>query len=145
MNSLLIFIASIIIMATAIIIVQFKSLSNAVKYLKSEPDVTKGIILFILFGIIFGLIFQKANAGWLEYTEVYLGIDYPRNQSAVCVEQGTNEKLTSNGGIRQNMFTTDDDLFQFNIKYTHHSCAFNGDRNVYDAIGAEAVYRIDWK
>jgi hypothetical protein len=107
-----------------------------------------GIIVFVGAGLLAALMSAPAKAGdlkWFDYGEVYLGLDYTnRSPSPQCVGDpgGADERLTSNGGARVNIVSWPDDSFQANLKYTHHSCAVNTDRNTYDGMGVELVYRL---
>lgn len=47
-------------------------------------------------------------------------------------------KITSNGGIR--MYFAEYGRLSLVSQYTHHSCAFNSDRNLYDAAGVEVIW-----
>jgi hypothetical protein len=52
------------------------------------------------------------------------------------------DRLTSNGGVALNIYRSPDKDFNFNTKYTHHSCAFNNDADSYDALGLEVSYKL---
>lgn len=82
---------------------------------------------------------------WFAYTEVYGGLESTFKQSPQCQNGSSSNRLTSNGGIRQNVYESYDRNFSLNLKYTHHSCAFNRDRNGYDALGFELNYRFNWR
>jgi len=90
---------------------------------------------------------HKAKLDYFVYTEVYGGIDHPGGQSPQCLNDGINNRITSNGGIKQNLFEYWPQrrwLIYSNVKWTHHSCAFNSDRNTYDAPGVELAFRVYW-
>ncbi len=150
MNSSLMFVLSIIITAVLAILFVFRTPSNAKSYFLTESGkkVLNGIVVFIVFGLFFALVFSnKASANeetgkFLAYGEVYLGMDYTGKISPQCYSDGPDNRLTSNGGLRVNIFQSHDKRFEFNTKYTHHSCAFNADRESYDAIGIEFSYRL---
>ena len=106
-----------------------------------------GIKAFVLFGIVVGGVAQCVKAGeleWFQYGEVYLGIDAPFSgtspQCEVGPENGDNDKVTSNGGIRVNGVRYGG--FELNGYYLHKSCAISQDDLVYDAAGIEAVYQL---
>ena len=73
-----------------------------------------------------------------------MGLDVPYSQSPQCVSNSTqvDDKTTSNLGIVVNLYESPDTKFRSNIKYTHHSCAFNTDVRIYDALGVEFTYKI---
>src|SRR5690606_8914293 len=109
--------------------------------------VLAGIVGFIAFGLVLTLLSQCARADedkgeWFAYGEVYLGADYTTQLSPMCDEGGPDDRLTSNGGIRANVYQSADKRFELNAKYTHHSCAFSGDNESYDAVGFELTYRL---
>lgn len=79
---------------------------------------------------------------WFAFGEAYIGLDHTSNLSPQCEPGGNNDKWTSHGGFRANIIQTSDQVVAFNVKYTHHSCAFNEDRNLYDGVGAELVLRL---
>ena len=87
--------------------------------------------------------FAEDDIKWLQYTEAYLGLDYEyKDANPMCETGGTDDRLTSHGGIVQNIFVLDN--MELNALYTHHSCAINDDKIVYDAVGLRITYRIDW-
>ena len=74
---------------------------------------------------------------WFNETSVFMGIDSTLKVSPQCVQGGTDDKLTSNLGIRQNIWLSDNKVHDIGLKYTHHSCVFGKDRNGYDGFGIE--------
>jgi len=138
-----------------------------------------GIKAFWLFGVIVGLLMLaivyltgfigKAEAAetelidefnWAAFLELGLGLDYVSNgdKSPQCEPTGTgydngpNDRLTSNGGIKLNIMEYRKEIlvenkpkllsFEVNGKYTHHSCAVSDDDLMYDGTGIQAVFRI---
>jgi hypothetical protein len=103
------------------------------------------IILIAAFITIVGAIFGSSNANaetdmngtFFNETSVFLGIDHTLKVSPQCVEGGTDDKLTSNLGIRQNIWRSGNKVHDVSFKYTHHSCVFGKDRNGYDGFGLE--------
>ena len=77
------------------------------------------------------------NGTFFNDTSVFLGIDHTFKVSPQCVEGGTDDKLTSNLGIRQNIWRSGNKVHDVSFKYTHHSCVFGKDRNGYDGFGLE--------
>jgi len=90
----------------------------------------------------------KANAQtdmrgtFFNDTSVFMGIDHTFKVSPQCVEGGTDDRLTSNLGINQNIFRTHDRTHAIDLRYSHHSCVFGKDRNGYDALGLHYVWTI---
>ena len=108
-----------------------------------------GIIAVIIFVIItamvtFGYNDAKAESPtYLNYTEFFAGVDYEMGTNIFCYKDDVNDKLVSNVGVDQNLFTYK--TVDINLKYQHHSCALNEDKPTYDAIGIDMKYRINWK
>lgn len=150
MDSAIIFILVVLSMAVMSILVVFRSPGGAVKFFRTKEGrgVLSGIVLFILAGILIAgitLFSSGAKASqhtWFAYSEVFLGLDHTNGVSPQCKRGGPNDRLTSNGGLRQNIYRSADRRFHLNAKYTHHSCAFSSDRNNYDALGFEATFRF---
>jgi hypothetical protein len=112
--------------------------------------ILKGIAIVMLVVFLTLVIAPRAFSNELEvkyfsYVELYFGIDNVKGLSSQCVEGGLNDKLTSNVGAKINFVEWKDSIGvgYVNGKYTHHSCAFNQDRNTYDAFGLEGGYRFD--
>jgi hypothetical protein len=145
MDSGLMFILATLIFAVVLVFVVFKTPANVVGYFKTKEGlgVLKGIVLFILVGIV--LVFASktfSEENWLTYGEVFLGVDNTFAVSPNCLGGGLNDRLTSNGGVRLNLYKSSDGKFEWNTQYTHHSCAFNVDREGYDAIGMQMSYKL---
>lgn len=151
-SSAALFLIGVVVVAILLTLYVFGSPSRAIRYFRTDDgrNVLKGIVAFILFGVfVVGLVTAPlmANADeekgeWFAYGEVYLGVDHPMRHSPQCEIVGPNDRLTSHGGLRANIYQSADDRFEFNTKYTHHSCAFSPDDQTYDAVGIELSYRI---
>lgn len=151
-ESALMFMFGILILAIVSTSIVFRSPSSATSYFSTEKGkkALKGIVFFAIFGILMAFLFgfnqvkaDEPTGKWLAYGEVFLGVDYTVKDSPQCfIADGPNSHATSNGGIRVNIFQSADKRFEFNSKYTHHSCAFNSDRELYDAVGVELSYRL---
>ena len=113
------------------------------KYFKSKTGlgILKGVVIALLFAAFFALIGCKQGT-YFNDASVYFGLDHTKNISPQCMDDGADNRTTSNLGLRGNVYRSDDQRFFVNGKYTHHSCAFNEDRNVYDALGAELEYKF---
>ena len=137
----LLFVGAILLIAVLLVTYTKKKGGSIGKGAKS------GIVAFILFGIIVGGVAQCAKADelkYFQYGEVYLGLDMPFNgtspQCEAGPENGDNDKVTSNGGIRINAVSYGD--FELNGYYLHKSCAISQDYLVYDAAGIEATFKL---
>ena len=113
---------------------------------KDGNGIIAGIFYFLLFGALFviGASIVKADdideVKYFDYGKVYIGIDNTTQPSPQCDSGRVSNKVTSNGGLIINLIKAD--RFEFNAKYTHHSCAFNPDRESYDAVGVSIEYRL---
>lgn len=151
MQSEILFIMAILAVALISIGLVFKQPRHARKFFRSEDGkgVWGGIVKFVAAPLIIVLVvlyFWPAKAAaegvWFKYAEIFVGLDYVKDNSPMCEKRGPNYRATSNGGAKINVFESADGKFSFNTKYTHHSCAFSPDSETYDAIGVEAVYRF---
>ena len=101
------------------------------------------IMLLALIITVLGAIFGASNANadtdmngtFFNDTSVFLGIDHTFKVSPQCVEGGTDDRLTSNLGINQNIWRSYNKIHDISLRYTHHSCVFGKDRNGYDGLG----------
>ena len=150
MNEYLIFAITIIAISLGLITyVQWKDKK------KIKKGAMEGIKLFVLFGLVVGLLFfcseSKAEelnlkVEYFAFGEVYLGLDYTTvSPSPFCepssgFNNGSHDRLTSNGGVRGNIIRYG--AFQLNGKFTHHSGATCDDEPTYNAIGVEAVLTL---
>ena len=97
----------------------------------------------VLISIVIAIFALKAEAAsdmegsYFNFTSVFIGIDHTPRVSPQCVEGGTDDKLTSNLGLRQNIWQSSNKIHDVTFKYTHHSCVFSKDRNGYDGFGVE--------
>lgn len=145
-------IALILTLVSIILVVahlRFGSIGKAWSYLR-RPErklARNGIMVFMGGGILVGILSlafcrdaDAAELKWAQYSYIYLGVDYPmlNRPSPQCWDDGVDNKTTSNGGVTLNGLTYGP--LHVNAKYTHHSCAFNSDRNLYDAAGVEVIW-----
>tara|TARA_R110000803_G_scaffold66769_1_gene128338 strand:- start:64 stop:576 length:513 start_codon:yes stop_codon:yes gene_type:complete len=101
------------------------------------------IIAIAAFITLVGAIFGSSNANadtdmngtFFNDTSVFLGIDHTFKVSPQCVEGGTDDRLTSNLGINQNIWRSYNKVHDVSLRLTHHSCVFGKDRNGYDGLG----------
>jgi hypothetical protein len=102
------------------------------------------LVLICLFALFALVNFARADE-WrtLEYTEAYLGIDWQlRDDNPQCYPDGTDDRITSHGGLTQHLIGIG--AADLELVYTHHSCAINSDRFVYDGLGVRVTYKIHW-
>lgn len=127
--------------------IKLRSPKAVIPYLKTMRGAATGIYLFVGASVAMVIVtsfIPRANAvETFTYAEVYMGMDWTFSQSPQCKDDGMDKYATSNGGIRLNMLKID--RLEINTKYTHHSCAFNNDRNGYDGAGIEFMWRVDLK
>lgn len=91
------------------------------------------VVLFSIGGCVTG----KVNNG----ASLYLGLDSVAGGSPQCLP-GPDDRTTSNMGLKYYAYESKDGRFKTNFRYTHHSCAFNSDVDVYDAAGIELEYML---
>lgn len=148
MNSELMFLLSIIATLVVMMLIVFKSPKAILEYFKTKDGkgILKGIVLAIVFSLLLvvaSVAFSDEEKGeWFAYGEVYVGMDRTNLQSPQCYSKGKDDKLTSNIGLKSNIYRSFDKKFEFNAKYTHHSCVFNRDNYGYDAVGVEFTYKL---
>lgn len=114
---------------------------------EGDKSIWKGIGLIIGVPALIGILlftFHNASASEIKYFDhatVYMGLDNTLNPSPFCSNEGINNRITSNMGFTQNLVKKD--MFSFNAKYTHHSCAVNPDSDTaYDSVGIFLEWRI---
>lgn len=90
---------------------------------------------------------QKPQISYLNWIEAEAGLEWQIGEVEFvqCKPNTTDDldKLGSNLGARLNLIEIDDSI-QINAKYTHHSCAVETDRLVYDAVGLQIVWRFNF-
>lgn len=122
---------------------------GAYQYFKNNKGIMSGVRMALIFTMVFALIgflggCATKTGTFFNEAKVYSGIDHTMQKSSPqCHSGGLDAKSTSNLGLKLNLFETTDSKFKTNVKYTHHSCAFNKDQNLYDAVGVEVEY-IFW-
>lgn len=136
---------------------QFKgSIKDIIEYFKKNRSILWGIVLFT--GAFIGLavtslvlallLTPSAKADgfkdltYLNYAEVYIGMDYTNKLSPQCHKGQYSDRLTSNGGFRLNLIQTESRRVEVNTTYIHHSCAYNRDREQYDAVGLQMTWKL---
>lgn len=75
---------------------------------------------------------------YLQYTQIYAGLEHSQKLSPACYEGGVNDRLSSNLGLRQHLIGYKDiDVLG---QYHHMSCATNRDREGTDALGLTVTW-----
>ena len=131
---------------------QFKGdIKDIVTYFKKNLGILKGIVMFTGAFIIIAILSLwggkvKADSlkdlTYFNYAEVFVGMDYTKKLSPMCYTGEYSDRLTSNGGVRLNLVRTMSKRVEVNTLYTHHSCAYNKDREQYDAVGVQVTWKI---
>ena len=150
MTPLILFIISLFALLIMLSFIFFGSVESIKAFYRKpgNKNIVGGIKAFVGFGVIVSVIFftidyVRADTRYFSFAEVYLGVDTLGSTSPQC-EEGDNDRLTSNGGLRGNFmqYTQNKLTFELNGKYTHHSGAFCVDNHIYDGVGIESVFRI---
>lgn len=124
---------------------------DIVSYFKRNLGVLKGIVLFVGAFIVVAvatLWVSSTQADGLKdltyfnYAEIFVGMDHTKKLSPMCHTGEHSDRLTSNGGIKLNLVSTMSQRVEVNTLYTHHSCAYNRDREQYDAFGVQVVWKL---
>jgi hypothetical protein len=125
----------------------FANLLAALKQNKAVDD-WKGVLIVIavllaLLGVAYDARAEE-DLGYLEYTQIFTGIDYVynRDKSIFCKTNEVDQRLTGNGGVRQQLVRYK--FAEVVGKYQHHSCAMNSDYYSYDAFGLELNLTFYW-
>jgi hypothetical protein len=151
LSNLLIFVGIALIIVSLLLLFVFARVGYSLGRFKAHWKTTgdgaaSGIIAFIVvLSLLAGAAFfaNKAFAGeWFKYTEIYAGIDRTFKPSPQCERNSVDDRLTSNGGVRQHIYSVSDSISLLG-NYTHHSCAVGVDASGYDAAGVQLNWRFD--
>ena len=107
---------------------------------RTGKGILKGIVIVLGLAVVIALV-SGCQGTYVNDASIYAGLDQTKKVSPMC-EAGPDDRTTSNIGAPLTIFESDDSKFRANARYTHHSCAFNSDRNNYDAVGVELEYRV---
>ena len=123
-------------------------------------NVPGGIYMTIAAAVIVGLCFlglsrcasaeESGELNYFSWAEMYVGLDRD-NISDFCRDADpsvTKDKTTtSNLGFRLNLIEYKRKRLEYNFngKFTHHSCALNQDKPTYNAPGIEMTLRYNFK
>lgn len=152
MTNLLIFIGVMVVILLGLFIFimskvgfSYSALSDYIKKVENKTvlQAAGGIMAAMLVAafIVF-MIGQAAHAEegkWLDSGSVFIGIDYHKDGSVFCQDNGVSDELNSNLGMNMNVYKYG--YHSLSANYTHHSCAINPDVNTYDGAG----FKYEWK
>ena len=130
--------------------IKLGSFEQAINHYKNtENGSLTGIILAaVVFPIVMAGVIKLAylaigeahadDVRYLQYTQIYAGLEHSQKLSPACYEGGVNDRLSSNLGLRQHLigYKDIDVLGQFH----HMSCATNRDREGTDALGLTVTW-----
>lgn len=153
MAAILVFMGAVVLTVLALILLRVGGFKAAYQYFfktKKGKGAWLGIsavLLAVVAGCLIAFYSNKADANdqvdikYLNYGYMYVGTEYPFNAgpSPQCEEDGPDNKWTSSAGLVLNgvRVTHQKVTVDLNAKYQHHSCNFNEDRFLYDAVGLE--------
>ena len=125
----------------------FAALRDELKRNRAVADWKRVLIIIVVFLVGVGIVYDARadeDIGYLEYTQIFTGIDYVynRDRSVFCAPDEIDSRLTGNGGFRQQLVRYK--FAEVVGKYTHHSCALNTDYSSYDAYGIELNLTFRW-
>ncbi len=143
MNGYTQFAITMIVMLLAWLLLSLRG-ENIIDYFKTKDglSILKGIVVVLVVMISVAMAKCAYAGDFFTSGSIYAGLDYAFKQSPQCKSNGPDMRSTSNVGGRLNLYRSSDKLFRFNLKYSHHSCFVNSDRNTYDAIGGELELRL---
>lgn len=123
---------------------RINSLDDLNQYRRSDDfkDAFGGIARALLFAALLGalVLLIGCSGTYMNDASVYAGLDLTDDLSPMCTPDSTDDRSTSNIGLRVNAYESNDGRFRANGKYTHHSCAYGHDAEGYDAVGIELEY-----
>lgn len=100
-----------------------------------------GILAILFLSVLYSEDVNASELTWFESTTIFLGLDTDINNKVFCYSGSkVNDTLTSNAGLRQNLFKYGN--ASVSAQYTHHSCALNTDKPTYDAIGLQLEWTL---
>lgn len=78
---------------------------------------------------------NEPDEGWFALPPyVYLGLDAVMHGGITCYSDATN-KAEANLGFGTNLYARRS--WEINAQYSHHSCGFDEDRQIYDGVGLQ--------
>lgn len=149
MTDLLTFVALVLVILLAYMAYKLRGQSWREYFsTRDGKGVLRGIVLAPIIIIVIGLILMlipggaEAQGRWFNDASVFAGIDYTKKQSPQCARNTTDNRGTSNLGLRLNVWESSSGNVRLNSKYTHHSCVLGKDDRQYDALGVELEWRV---
>ena len=147
MNDILIFIsvmAVILLILFGIVIKRAGSLKDYIRKVENKTPLQAALgimgAMLVAALIVFMIGQAVAEEGkWLDKGSVFIGIDYHKDGSVFCQNNGVSDELNSNLGMNIEVYSYGNHSISGN--YTHHSCALNPDVNTYDGAG----FKYEWK
>ena len=112
---------------------------------KDGKQALKGIrmaLTFCVVVVLVSLVTGCSQGTFFNDVRAFAGLESTLKPSPMCIESSTDNRWTSNLGVKANIYETNDERLRVNTQYIHHSCAFGVDDRDYDAIGLEAEYKI---
>ena len=152
MNDVIIFIGVMVVILLGLFVFimskvgfSYSALSDYIKKVENKTvrQAAGGIMAamlvaaFVVFMI--GQVVHAEEGKWFDEGSVFIGLDYHKNGSVFCQDNGVSSELNSNLGAEIEVYSHGD--HSVSGIYTHHSCALNSDVNTYDGIG----FRYEWK
>ena len=131
-----------------------RSFEKAKEYYAKKPEYKDWIPLLWLVPLVAGFIWfstelaqaDELDLSFFDETRFSMGLEVPLSpseQSIICVNEGPDDRLTSNLSIQQHLVGLTPNLGIYG-QYTHHSCAVNKDAYVYDYYGVQLQWTIPW-
>lgn len=148
MSDLVLWIALLFAFAATVASVRLGGPASALRYLRRKENrmIRNGVLMFVGAGAFVALVStalaEEKKIEWFPTAELFIGVDYPMlgRISPQCVPEGPDNKITSHGGFRGTIARRG--RVSLVGQLTHHSCGFNEDRNLYDAAGLHAVWKL---
>lgn len=108
---------------------------------KGSISGVRNAILFVVIALTIAFFSEQARGDWEvpHVAYIWAGLDYTKDLSPQCEEDGADNRLTSDLGVGYQVLKYDDDLV-ISIERSHHSCAINIDKESYDAWGVKATW-----
>ena len=108
---------------------------------KGGKGIAKGIVFAFVATLVLWFL-SGCTGTYFNDAHAFAGLDYANEDNGVCEGGGIDNRTTSNLGLKGSIWQSEDKMYRINAKYTHHSCAFNIDDKVYDAVGFEGEFRV---
>ena len=124
---------TVAVLVVAGVIIKYGFNTNGQELKKKGVGIWTGIILFIAILVtpvwVFGA--EKEDVTWINEAYVFMGVDYAKKTSPVCI-MGGGDKVGSHGGFGLNIMSAGPAKMDF--MYLHESCAVAEDDKTKDAF-----------